>query len=313
MRRVPLVLDLKGYSLDDGPGIRSVVFFKGCPLKCLWCQNPESWSVRPELSHDEEACIGCGTCVEACPEGAVSTELPRAIDRGRCSLCFECVERCPSAAMRRMGREMSVDEIVAAVVRYRRFFESSGGGVTLSGGEATLFMQFASELLRELKRERLHTLLETCGCFDMARFESLLLPWVDTIYFDIKLLDAAAHRRYCGVGNERILGNFSDLQKHVLEGGFELLPRTPLIPGITDTEANLRAIAGFLRGQGVRRAALMDNNPIWLDKCGKLGLAPPFTEGHPARGFYDGERSAWATALFRSHGIEVAGDADGDC
>jgi pyruvate formate lyase activating enzyme len=305
MQRAPLILDLKGNSLDDGPGVRSVVFFKGCPLDCVWCHNPESKATKAQLSFDREACVGSRVCVEHCPESAISGESTPFIDRKRCTLCFECVERCPSAALTRRGREMSVEEIVAAVGRYRPFFETSGGGVTLSGGEATLFMGFASALLRRLGQQGIHTLIETCGCFEMGRFERMLLPFVDAIFFDIKLLDPAAHRRYCGVGNERILRNFVALQQRAQRGEVELLPRTPLIPGVTDTEENLRAIAGFLERHGVRRAALLENNPIWLDKCGRLGLEPPFPEDHPARGFYERGEVERAAAIFREHGIQA--------
>ena len=190
----PLIIDIKGHSLDDGPGIRSVVFIKGCPLRCSWCQNPESQRTTAELSWDREKCIKCGACAQICPEQAISGNNPFFIDRKACSLCFACVETCPAGALRQVGKAMTVDEIVANVLRYRSFFDTSGGGVTLSGGEPTMYMDFSAALLRRFKEEGLHTLLETCGHFDRDRFENLIFPWIDTIYMDIKIADRKKHQ-----------------------------------------------------------------------------------------------------------------------
>ena len=142
----PLILDIKGNSLDDGPGIRSVIFFKGCPLACTWCHNPESKRFEAEISFDAKACIGCDACLSACPQDALSRDNPFFIDRRRCDLCFRCIDACHSGALSRVGQEMGIAEIVARVLDYKPFYDTSGGGVTLSGGEPTVYMDFASPI-----------------------------------------------------------------------------------------------------------------------------------------------------------------------
>ncbi len=274
-KRRPLILEIKGNSLDDGPGIRTVVFFKGCPLSCVWCHNPESKRPGPEISFDARACVGCDRCLEACREGALNRSNPAYVDRDRCTLCFECVDACPSGALSRVGRFMEVPEVVSAVLKDLPFFSTSGGGVTLSGGEPALFMDYCSSLLEGLKSEGVHTLIETCGLFDIDEFDSKLLPHVDTVYFDLKIVDPAAHREQCGTRNDVILENFTRLFERSLDGGLELLPRVPLIPGITATGANLAAVASFLREQGATKVAVLEYNPLWVEKNLKIGGERP--------------------------------------
>ena len=164
--KTPLILDIKGNSLDDGPGIRSVIFFKGCPLSCVWCQNPEGKNAKTEISFDQEKCIGCDSCKDVCETGALNRENPFFIDRNLCSFCFKCIDVCPSSALEKIGCEMEVDQIIEQVKRDVPFYQSSHGGVTFSGGEATLFIKFTSQLARELKALNIHVLLETCGYFN---------------------------------------------------------------------------------------------------------------------------------------------------
>jgi len=276
-KSAPLILDIKGNALDDGPGIRSVVFFKGCLLNCDWCHNPESISKDGEISFEAKECLGfdsCGTlCQESCSEQAITFNNKELIDRDKCTLCYQCVEACPSTAITQVGEMMSVDEICQRVLKYKSFYDSSGGGVTLSGGEPTLHMEFVSALLKKLKANGVHTLLQTCGLFPYDKFIDLLYPWLDTIYFDIKLYDEDQHRQYCGASNDAILSNFVKLHQRYLEGGVEVLARTPLVPGITDSESNLKAIAQFLKAHNVSRTELMTYNPIWQDKRDKLGYS----------------------------------------
>tara|TARA_R110001592_G_scaffold52511_10_gene160717 strand:+ start:1389 stop:2120 length:732 start_codon:yes stop_codon:yes gene_type:complete len=243
MIKQPLTLEIKGNSLDDGPGIRSVVFFKGCPLSCSWCHNPESKKLEAEISFDPEACVGSHTCFDVCPENALSLDNPLFIDRDACNLCFECVDQCPSGALERVGHEMDVAEIVQKALKDKPFFDSSGGGVTFSGGEPTLNMAFLSKAAQALKEKGVHVLIETSGQFNFDKFNTLVYPYVDLIYFDIKLMDKALHKKYCGPSNTTILKNFKKLQQLYLTGGVKILPRTPLIPNITDTPENLLAIA----------------------------------------------------------------------
>lgn len=304
MSKRPLIFQLKGNSLDDGPGIRTVVFFKGCPLSCLWCHNPEGLDPSPGLALESGKCLeGCVRCVEACPHGALqrsggNTEVvgPVALDRLKCASCLPqflgmsnatgeerqlsskgrpelppCVDACPSGALEVVGRAMSPSEIVDAVRKDIPFFEASGGGVTLSGGEPTLFMDFAGELARKFRALGVHVLLETCGAFDWARFETLLYSHLDLIYYDIKAMDSALFKALCGTDNRRILENFERLFRLSFEGGVPVLPRVPLIPGATATDDNLEAIAGFFRKVGVRKLVLLPYNPLWPDKLDKLG------------------------------------------
>lgn len=303
--KAPLILEIKGNSLDDGPGIRSVVFFKGCPLSCVWCHNPESKSPGIEIAYDATECIACNTCLETCQEAALSKESPLYIDRDKCSLCFECVATCPSNALSRVGMPMSAEEIVRTVLKDKLFFQNSGGGITLSGGEPTLAMAFASDLLGNLKREGIHTLLETCGFFDLERFEQTLYPFLDTIFIDIKLMSTIEHKRYCGVSNAVILENFRHLFQRYKEGGVEVVPRTPLIPGITDTDDNLRAIVEFLKECGADKAELLEYHPLWRDKNHKLGICEPVSVPEELGSFSSHQHLQACRQVFLSAGIRV--------
>lgn len=271
-----LVFEVKGNSLDDGPGIRTVVFFKGCPLSCTWCHNPESKKAVPEIRFDREKCIGCGSCVGVCPEHALVRGRPGFIDRGRCTLCAACTEECPSTALSLVGTPLSLEGLVRKIEPDIPFFAASGGGITLSGGEPTLWLDFASELLRWAKARGIGTLVETCGLFPLQRFMECLYPHTDAVYFDLKLFDAREHEKHCGVENGRILENFAFLSRRCAADGKVLLPRVPLVPGITATKANLSAIARFLTGLGATRVDLLPYNPLWLSKMESLGNGIPF-------------------------------------
>ena len=271
-----LILNIRRNSLDDGPGIRTTVFFKGCPLNCLWCHNPESKKAKPELSYDAAVCVGCGTCAWGCPESAISENNPYFVDRGKCSLCFKCADACPSRALKRMGTPMTVAEVAESALKDAAFYRSSGGGVTLSGGEPTTYMEFCSELMSELRGAGVDTLVETCGLFDFDRFSSLMLPFAERIYIDIKLMDSARHKEMCGADNRVILSNARRLIEASAQGGLEILPRIPLIPGVTDTDENLAAAAAFLKDCGATRVSLLSYNPTWTDKMRMLGEETKF-------------------------------------
>lgn len=300
-----LILEIKGNSLDDGPGIRTVVFFKGCPLDCVWCHNPESKAFHSELSYAPDVCVGCGACIDACPTGALSVQNPSFVDRKACTLCFLCTEVCPSGALSRVGIPMGVDEVMGRILPDAPFFKNSGGGVTLSGGEPTLQMEYASRLLAALKGHGIHTLVETCGLFDLARFTKTVLPWTDVVYYDIKIFDTASHERFCGVGNRTILSNFASLSGLRGPGGFDLLARVPLVPGITDTESNLKDIAAFLAGLGHTRCALLPYNPLWGEKCARIGKEFPFAGHKDKTRWYDKERLAYVKGILEAKGVEV--------
>ena len=305
-QKTPLILEIKGNSLDDGPGIRTVVFFKGCPLSCVWCHNPESKDPGLEISFDQKACIGCDSCLDICKRNALSRNNPHFIDRSRCNLCLDCTDACPSGALSRVGLEMSIDDIVKKVFSDKPFYDNSGGGVTLSGGEPAMFMDYTADLLRKLKDAGIHTLMETCGLFNFDAFEKKVLPYLDAIYFDIKLFDPEEHRRYCGLPNESILKNFERLLEAASGDNKVILPRTPLIPGITDTEANIRAIAGFLKGLCVQRADILSYNPLWFEKCSKIGLDAPFQTDNAMKTWISKERLQRAKEIFLKNGICMA-------
>lgn len=269
----PLVLELKGNSLDDGPGIRTAIFFKGCPLRCVWCHNPESKSVKAELSVSLADCIGCGTCKKVCPQGAADPTKPGIVDRTKCVLCFTCAQNCPPKAIQRVGEPKTMEEIIKKCAADKPFYNVSGGGVTLTGGEPTMFVDWTGELARRFTEEGIRVHIETCGMFDYSKVREKLLPYVSSIYMDVKIIDREAHKKYCGVYNDTILDNFRNLVRDSAEMGFDFLPRTPLIPEITDTDENLEAIARLYTETGVTKTELLPYNPTWYLKNEKLGVS----------------------------------------
>ncbi len=270
-----LVFDVKRDSSEDGPGIRTTVFFKGCPLDCIWCQNPEGKSKTPGLFFDSSKCrpSECSTpCAGVCETGALrSVDGVLEVNREECTRCDRCFELCPTKALRPAGHWIGMSELLSKVLLDRAFYKSTGGGVTVSGGEATMQMDFLHSFLKELKREGIHTAIETSGCFDLAAFKERLLPYLDLVYFDIKLISESESRRYMGVSNKVILENFTGL---IRDAKVPVIPRIPLIPGVTATEENLTGIAGFLREHSLKACSLMPYNPLWHDKAKRLGLEP---------------------------------------
>lgn len=233
------IFNIQRYSIDDGPGIRTTVFFKGCPLSCVWCSNPESQNLRPELLHRDTLCKRCFRCVSACPAGAVSVGPNGVvIDREVCDACGDCVDACPHDAMRITGKEMTVDEVIDAVMRDADFYVDSGGGVTLSGGEVLSQADFALELLKRLHGAGIHTCVDTSGQGDTEKLKRLF-PYVDLFYFDIKHVDPRIHRSETGRTNENILHNF----EVVAASGVPFVVRVPVIPGFNDTADAISDIA----------------------------------------------------------------------
>lgn len=302
-KKIPFILEIKGNSLDDGPGIRSVVFYKGCPLSCVWCHNPESKKAVAEISFDARLCIDCGTCREVCPEKALDRNNCFYIDRSKCTLCYVCVDSCPSGALDRVGKAMTVNDIIEKILPDKPFFHTSGGGTTLSGGEPTLFMEFTSRLLQSLKQHDIHTLLETCGYFDLSIFMDMLYPYLDVIYFDIKIIDSIAHKKYCGRPNEKILDNFRLISEKSKNDNKMLLPRIPLVPDITDTEANVRGIASFLKSLDVTEASLLAYNSLWHEKNDKIGVEDPYKQSKVMTSFPDSAIIKRCRAIFAKAGI----------
>lgn len=303
--KADLIFDIKRNSLDDGPGIRSVVFFKGCPLSCDWCQNPESIDTGFELLFDAEKCIDCDDCVRICPANAIDKNRTDPIVREACTQCFDCVQACPSGALEVVGRDLAVDELTREVLADQPFFEASGGGVTVSGGEPLMQMDRVAELFKRLSQQNIHTLIETSGFFNFRAFEKKVLPYTNTVYMDIKLMQSAAHKRYCGVPNEVILSNFTSLQALAAAGTLDVLPRVPLIPGVTATAENLTAIADFVVTQGAKRIQLLPYNPLFLDKLPKIGGTSKLDLGPRSRKFIAEADIESMTKIFTDRGLEV--------
>jgi pyruvate formate lyase activating enzyme len=238
-----IILNIQRFSVDDGPGIRTTVFLMGCDLHCHWCQNPETWSVTPQVVWYQDRCIGARHCVSVCPKAALSlTPKGMIINHQQCDSCGKCVPACPSKAMELLGTAHTVEEVVAAVSRDRLFYEESGGGVTLSGGDPLFQHQFSHIILQQLKKTGIHTALDTAGYSNAAIFQKLVC-FSDLTLLDLKIMDPDQHKIYTGVPLHPILENAKWL------GGEEKIVwiRTPIIPKITDSPSNIAAIAAFIR------------------------------------------------------------------
>lgn len=239
MSEKAIVFDIQRASLHDGPGIRTTIFLKGCPLNCLWCHNPESVKSKRQLFFQFEKCTHCGDCAEVCPENVHRiTNDKHFIDFDKCTLCGKCVAVCNFSALRIIGREMTTDEVVPEVLADIDFYRKSGGGMTLSGGEPLLQFAFSLEMLKKCKELGINTCVETSGEISVKKF-SIILPLVDFLLFDYKVTSLKEHKKYTGVSNERILKNL-DTAYHF---GVPIVLRCPVIPGLNDTDLHFSGIA----------------------------------------------------------------------
>ena len=272
------IFDLKHYAVNDGPGIRTTVFFKGCPLRCAWCHNPESQSSQPELVLHMDRCIDCGACREVCPQGAITPDNP--LDRSRCTVCGACVDVCYSAARQMVGYEIGLDELWTRVERDIPFHRQSGGGVTFSGGEPLMQADFVLALAERCHENGLHTALDTCGYVAWHIMEKLL-PMIDLFLYDIKLMDDSRHRQYTGVSNQCILDNLSNLSA----GGAHIQVRMPLIAGVNDDKENIRQCVDFLTAlPQLDSVTLMPFHAIGRGKYEALGIPNPLPDAQPPDG-----------------------------
>ncbi len=241
------VFNIQHYSLHDGPGIRTIVFLKGCPLRCRWCCNPESQNYNKEISYVNNKCIGlseCGFCSQVCDEKAIKFEDKAIINHLKCTNCLKCADVCPSKAIKTEGKLYSVDEILDIVERDSVFYGHGDGGLTISGGEPLSHKDFVIELLKEAKKRRINTAIETCGYVDYDNLYNAA-KYLDTILFDIKSINSEKHREYTGYNNEKILYNFEQLCVD-----YPNLPkkvRTPIIPNFNDSEKDIKKILDFIK------------------------------------------------------------------
>lgn len=231
-----VIFDIQGYSIHDGPGIRTTVFLKGCPLRCVWCQNPESHRSLPDVLFTAEQCKGCGRCVPVCPERAIRLEGGRSVtDRRLCRGAGACTQACPNEARAIIGRWTDVDEVFEAVAADSMFYRDSGGGVTLSGGEPLAQPEFSAGILRKCREAGIHTALDTCGYAPWEVLE-LVLRHVDLVLYDLKHMDAGEHQRLTGVSNDLILDNARRIHREL---SIPMLARMALVPGFNDSPENL--------------------------------------------------------------------------
>lgn len=265
--KIGSVTDIQRFSLNDGPGIRTTIFLKGCNMHCVWCHNPETISMKKELMFYENKCIGCGRCFDVCPSGVHSVaDGKHIIDRKKCTLCGRCVEECYAEALVFSAKEMTSDEVVSEILQDKVYYDESNGGVTLSGGEVTCQKEFALEIVKKCREKGIKTAIETNLLMPFEQIKELLSS-VDLVMFDIKIFDNASHKRHTGVYNTQILENVK-----LLDGlGIPFIVRTPLIPEISDGEDNLKAIAEFIAPlKNLLYYEILNFNPLGASKYRSL-------------------------------------------
>ena len=293
------IFDVKRFAVHDGPGIRTTVFLKGCSLQCAWCHNPEAMSPKPQISIYPQRCIDCGACIEACTYGAREENEAgeRTYNRDLCEVCGECVEVCYAESIVMQGREVSVEEVMNDVRKDASFYEESGGGVTLSGGEPLLQGPFVTAVLRACKSEGFHTALDTCGMVRWEAFENAL-PFVDLLLFDIKHMDPELHQKHTGASNSQILENLRSLGKR--EAAIEI--RMPIIPTVNDDRKTVEAAADMLSSiDSVTAVRLLPYHRLAGEKYISLGYENTMPKVDPP----DEEKMAHIAGWVRSYGLNV--------
>lgn len=293
-----MITEIQRFSLNDGPGIRTTVFFKGCDMRCLWCHNPETINPRPEILYHPRNCINCLHCVEVCPTKAQSSQDGlHHFDHSKCISCGACAEICYPQAMELSGKKMTVPEILDEIMQDKAYYDGSGGGVTLSGGEVLCQIPFAAQLAKACKEQGISVALET----NLNRpYEEMqpLLSFVDLVMCDIKLINDDAHKRWTGADNALVLENVKKLS----DAGIPLIVRTPLIPGATDDDQNIGGIAQYLTGiNSLQYYELLNFNPLGGSKYDGLGRKNPFEQAKPL----PTSRLKELQAVAAAHGIAV--------
>lgn len=261
-------INIQKFSVHDGPGIRTTVFLKGCPLKCWWCHNPESQNKNHEIIYFEERCTRCGVCVKRCEENAIEIkDNVVIIDKNKCNLCGKCSDFCPSNAREYVGKEFTVRELMKEVIKDEVFYDESGGGVTFSGGEPLIYVEFLKEALQFCKDRGIHTTLDTCGYVKWESFERIV-DKVDLFLYDIKMMNDEKHKKYTGVGNKLILENLNRLS----ERGCNIFVRMPIIAGVNDDDENINESVCYLSKLNIIQVNLLPYHKMGMDKYKRLKM-----------------------------------------
>lgn len=282
MSQQGIVFNIQRFTIHDGPGLRTELFLKGCPMRCQWCSNPESWVPHIQVGVYKTKCIShkkCGACEEVCPH-AGTLQFVRgklaAIDRSQCTDCLACYNECPSDALKQWGKSMSVEECMKEIRKDQGYYERSGGGVTVSGGEPLMQSSFVAELFQACKQEGIQTCCESTFYTDWEEIEKIL-PYTDILISDIKHMDTQVHQHYTGAPNEKILDNL----KRLAAQGREIILRLPVIPGVNDDQKNIEATADFIlheMGGKIRTLQLLSFMRLGEEKYASLGIPYPMTE-----------------------------------
>jgi len=292
-----VVFDIKRFALDDGPGIRTTAFLKGCPLCCWWCHNPEGQSPAPELMYRKNLCLSCEECEKTCLQRALSfKEKHLRIDRDKCNLCGACVHACPSGALTIIGKRMNVDDVIEELAKDSAFYDQSKGGITVSGGEPLMQPGFLESILAACKEKHIHTAVDTSGFASPSTLRRMREK-TDLFLYDLKIIDDDKHRRFVGASNRRILENFRTLA----ETGSRLLVRFPMIPNINDDELNIKQTAEFITSCGINSIFLLPYHRSGIEKYRSLGRKYRLKETETP----SNRRIKAAKKRFETHGVRV--------
>lgn len=293
-----MFFNIQRCSIHDGNGLRTLVFFKGCPLRCKWCANPESQEYWPEIMESPSKCIGCGACARVCPQSAITMQAdgPR-IDRSLCNNCFKCVEHCYAASKYQIGKDYDIEELYQQIERDRVFYSIKGGGVTFSGGEPLTHPKYLTEIAKVCHERGIDVAVESCGYGNYNEFKHAL-PYINSMFLDIKHIDSEKHKALTGSGNELILDNI----KRIAQSGIHITVRTPVIPGLTDSRENIIGIAEFLCTiPEIKEYELLAYHQFGVNKYDALGRAYPLAGVEPPSDEQMRELVKCANQVFKNH------------
>ncbi|MFX1355122.1 MAG: glycyl-radical enzyme activating protein [Promethearchaeota archaeon] len=295
-----IVFNIQRYSIHDGPGIRTTVFLKGCPLRCKWCSNPESINPFPELFLRKDRCNQCEQCIEVCSLNAIFFDDGLIqINRPECNLCMKCIEACPLDVIQCTGKKVSVHEVISEVMQDELFYNNSGGGVTISGGEPLYQLEFTLNLLKKFKQKSIHTTVDTTGYAKSEDFEKIL-PYTDLILFDIKHLDSEIHKKETGIQNELILNNF----EKALVNKKKVWVRVPVIPHFNDSNEYMEKLANFLSKKPIEKVSLLKYHEWGKHKYKYLDIIYPLKDAY----FISDEKIQKFKEIIESFGLKVTLD-----